>query len=277
MDPHSLKPTSFISILRSCYNNRNLIYQMTKREITGRYRGSVMGGFWSFINPVLMLLVYTFVFSVVFKARWGTGVTGESKSDFAVILFAGLLVHTLFAEALSRAPTLIIGNANYVKKVVFPLELLSVSSLLSVIFHTIISIVVLLIAFVLFNGYLHWTVVLIPVVLFPLIIFTLGISWLLSSLGVFLRDVGQTISIIVTVLMFLSPIFYPISALPKDFQPIIMLNPLTFIIEQSRNVLIWGKLPDFMGLAIYSVIALVIMWLCYVWFQKTRKGFADVL
>jgi lipopolysaccharide transport system permease protein len=250
---------------------------MTKREITGRYRGSVMGILWTFINPILMLSVYTFVFSVVFKARWGTGALSESKSDFAVILFAGLLVHTFFAEALSRAPTLIIGNANYVKKVVFPLEILSISNLLSVLFHTFISILVLLVAFIIFNGYLHWTVFLMPLVLFPLVVFTLGLSWFLSSLGVYLRDVGQTISIIVTILMFLSPIFYPISALPKEFQSLIMLNPLTFIIEQSRNVLIWGKMPDFYGLAIYSVISIVIMWLCFVWFQKTRKGFADVL
>jgi len=257
--------------------NRNLIYQMTKREVTGRYRGSVMGILWTFINPILMLSVYTFVFSVVFKARWGTGTLSESKSDFAVILFAGLLVHTLFAEALSRAPSLIIGNANYVKKVVFPLEILSISNLLSVLFHTFISIIVLLVAFAIFNGYLHWTVILMPLVLFPLVIFTLGLSWFLSSLGVYLRDVGQTISIIVTILMFLSPIFYPISALPKEFQSLIMLNPLTFIIEQSRDVLIWGKMPDFYGLAIYSVISIVIMWLCFVWFQKTRKGFADVL
>lgn len=277
MDPHSSKPSSLKTIIKSCFTNRNLIYQMTKREITGRYRGSVMGILWTFINPILMLSVYTFVFSVVFKARWGTGALSESKSDFAVILFAGLLVHTLFAEALSRAPTLIIGNANYVKKVVFPLEILSISNLLSVLFHTFISILVLLVAFIIFNGYLHWTVLLMPLVLFPLVVFTLGLSWFLSSLGVYLRDVGQTISIIVTILMFLSPIFYPISALPKEFQSLIMLNPLTFIIEQSRNVLIWGKMPDFYGLAIYSVISIVIMWLCFVWFQKTRKGFADVL
>lgn len=277
MDPHSSKPSSLITIIKSCFTNRNLIYQMTKREITGRYRGSVMGILWTFINPILMLSVYTFVFSVVFKARWGTGALSESKSDFAVILFAGLLVHTLFAEALSRAPTLIIGNANYVKKVVFPLEILSISNLLSVLFHTFISILVLLVAFIIFNGYLHWTVLLMPLVLFPLVVFTLGLSWFLSSLGVYLRDVGQTISIIVTILMFLSPIFYPISALPKEFQSLIMVNPLTFIIEQSRNVLIWGKMPDFYGLAIYSVISIVIMWLCFVWFQKTRKGFADVL
>ncbi|WP_416413188.1 ABC transporter permease [Pantoea sp. App145] len=277
MDPHSIKSSSMFALLKSVCANRNLIFQMTKREITGRYRGSVMGLLWSFINPILMLTVYTFVFSVVFKARWGTGTAGESKTDFAVILFVGLIVHTLFAETLMRAPTLIIGNVNYVKKVVFPLETLSITSLAGVVFHSLISLLVLLIAFVIFNGFIHWTVVFIPLVFFPLIIVALGFSWFLSSLGVFIRDVGQTIAIITMILMFLSPIFYPVSALPKEFQAVIMLNPLTFIIEQARNVLIWGKIPDFQGLAIYSIGAIFLMWICFIWFQKTRKGFADVL
>ncbi|MEG3128821.1 ABC transporter permease [Pantoea cypripedii] len=277
MDPHSIKSSSMLALLKSVCANRNLIFQMTKREITGRYRGSVMGLLWSFINPILMLTVYTFVFSVVFKARWGTGTAGESKTDFAVILFVGLIVHTLFAETLMRAPTLIIGNVNYVKKVVFPLETLSITSLAGVVFHSLISLLVLLIAFVIFNGFIHWTVVFIPLVFFPLIIVALGFSWFLSSLGVFIRDVGQTIAIITMILMFLSPIFYPVSALPKEFQAVIMLNPLTFIIEQARNVLIWGKIPDFKGLAIYSIGAIFLMWICFIWFQKTRKGFADVL
>jgi len=277
MNPHSVKSTSIIVLLRSIIANRHLIYQMTKREITGRYRGSLMGVLWSFINPVLMLTVYTFVFSVVFKARWGTGAVSESKSDFAVILFVGLIVHTLFAETLMRAPTLILGNVNYVKKVIFPLEILSLTSIASVLFHSVISLIVLLSAFFIFNGFIHWTVIFIPLVFFPLIIVSVGLSWFLSSLGVFIRDVGQTIAILTMILMFLSPIFYPVSALPEKFQHVIMLNPLTFIIEQSRNVIIWGKLPDFKGLALYSIAALCLMWLCFFWFQKTRKGFADVL
>ncbi|MCE0489470.1 ABC transporter permease [Pantoea sp. Mb-10] len=277
MNPHSVKSTSIIVLLRSIIANRHLIYQMTKREITGRYRGSFMGVLWSFINPILMLTVYTFVFSVVFKARWGTGAVSESKSDFAIILFVGLIVHTLFAETLMRAPTLILGNVNYVKKVIFPLEILSVTSIASVLFHSVISLIVLLSAFFIFNGFIHWTVIFIPLVFFPLIIVSVGLSWFLSSLGVFIRDVGQTIAILTMILMFLSPIFYPVSALPEKFQHVIMLNPLTFIIEQSRNVIIWGKLPDFIGLALYSIAALCLMWLCFFWFQKTRKGFADVL
>lgn len=277
MDPHISKSSSLLKLFTQCWRNRNLIYQMTKREVVGRYRGSAIGLLWSFINPVFMLTVYTFVFSVVFKARWGASAVQESRTDFAVILFVGLIVHTLFAETLNRAPTLILANVNYVKKVVFPLEILPIVNISSVLFHSFASLLVLLIAFFIFNGFLHWTLVFIPLVLLPLVLLTLGLSWLLSSLGVYLRDVGQTITIIMTVMMFLSPVFYPISSLPKNLQPIIMLNPLTFIIEQARNVLIWGKMPSFSGLGIYTVVSVMIMWICYAWFQKTRKGFADVL
>lgn len=276
INPHARQPTSLSALVRNLWRNRQLIVQMTQREVSGRYKGSVMGLAWSFFNPVFMLTVYTFVFSVVFKARWGVG-GDESKTQFAVVLFVGMIVHGLFAEVLNRAPSLILGNANYVKKVVFPLEILPVISMGTALFHSLVSLGVLLIAFVLFNGYLHWTVVLIPLVLLPLVILTLGLAWILASLGVFLRDVGQTIGIITTVMMFLAPVFYPITALPEDLRPWIMANPLTFIIEQAREVLIWGRLPNWTGLGIYTLVVTAVAWAGYAWFQKTRKGFADVL
>ncbi len=248
---------------------------MSRREIVGRYQGSVMGLLWSFLNPVFMLAVYTFVFSVVFKARWGAG--EESRGQFAVVLFAGLIVHTLFSEVLNRAPQLILGNANYVKKVVFPLEVLPVVQLLAAAFHALVSIVVLLAAQWVFNGGVPWTVVLLPVVALPLLALTLGVAWMLSSLGVFVRDVGQTTVLATSVLLFLSPIFFPINALPANFQVWMHLNPLTFIIEQVRAVLVWGQQPDWIGLVQYSIAAVLIGWLGFAWFQKTRKGFADVL
>lgn len=235
-----------------------------------------MGLAWSFLNPVFMLAVYTFVFSVVFKARWGLG-GEESKTQFAVVLFVGLIVHGLFAEVLNRAPGLVLSNINYVKKVVFPLEILPVASMGAALFHSMVSMGVLLLAFTIFNGYIHWTVVFAPVVLLPLVIVTLGLAWIFASLGVYLRDVGQTIGLITTVMMFLAPVFYPITALPQEFRPWLMANPLTFIIEQAREVLIWGRLPDWLGLGIYTLMALVVAWAGYVWFQKTRKGFADVI
>jgi lipopolysaccharide transport system permease protein len=276
INPHAAQPTSLVALARSLWRNRQLIAQMTKREVVGRYKGSAMGLAWSFFNPVFMLTVYTFVFSEVFKSRWGVG-GEESKTQFAVVLFVGMIVHGLFAEVLNRAPALILSNVNYVKKVVFPLETLPVIAMGAALFHSLISLGVLLAAFVLFNGYLHWTAVFTPLVLLPLIMLTLGLAWMLASLGVFLRDVGQTIGIITTVLMFLSPVFYPVTAVPERFRPFIMANPLTFIIEQAREVLIWGHLPNWVGLGIYTLAATVIAWAGYAWFQKTRKGFADVL
>ncbi len=276
INPHAAQPASLVALGKSLWRNRQLIVQMTRREVVGRYRGSTMGLAWSFLNPVFMLAVYTFVFSVVFKARWGLG-GEESKTQFAVVLFVGLIVHGLFAEVLNRAPGLVLSNINYVKKVVFPLEILPVASMGAALFHSMVSMGVLLLAFTIFNGYIHWTVVFAPVVLLPLVIVTLGLAWIFASLGVYLRDVGQTIGLITTVMMFLAPVFYPITALPQEFRPWLMANPLTFIIEQAREVLIWGRLPDWLGLGIYTLMALVVAWAGYVWFQKTRKGFADVI
>ena len=196
MNPHAAQPTSLLALGRSLIQHRQLIMQMIQREVVGRYKGSVMGLGWSFFNPILMLTVYTFVFSVVFKARWGLD-PNESKTQFAVVLFVGMIVHGLFAEVLNRAPSLILSNVNYVKRVVFPLEILPVITMGAALFHTLISLLVLLSAFVIFNGYLHWTVIFIPLVLLPFIILTLGIAWMLASLGVFVRDIGQTIGIVV--------------------------------------------------------------------------------
>jgi len=277
INPHAAQPTSLASLARSLWRNRQLIVQMTKREVVGRYQGSAMGLAWSFLNPLFMLVVYTFVFSEIFKSRWG-GIDGsDSKTEFAVVLFVGMIVLNLFSEVLNRAPSLILSNVNYVKKVIFPIEILPVIVMSAALFHAVISVGVLLVALVLFNGYLHWTAFFLPFVLFPLVILTTGLAWMLASLGVFLRDVGQTISIITTMLMFLAPVFYPVTAVPEQFRPFIMANPLTFIIEQAREVLVWGHLPNWMGLGAYTLAAVVILWTGYAWFQKTRKGFADVL
>jgi lipopolysaccharide transport system permease protein len=277
INPHAAQPTSLASLAKSLWRNRQLIMQMSKREVVGRYKGSAMGMAWSFFNPVFMLLVYTFVFSEIFKSRWSGVGASDSKTQFAVLLFVGMIVHGLFAEVLNRAPSLILSNVNYVKKVVFPIEILPIVAMTATLFHSLISIGVLLTAFVLFNGYLYWTIIFFPFVLLPLIILSTGLAWMLASLGVFLRDVGQFIGIITTVLMFLSPVFYPVTAIPERFRPFIMANPLTFIIEQAREVLIWGHVPDLMGLGIYAIAATLVAAAGYAWFQKTRKGFADVL
>lgn len=275
MNPHSAHPTSLLALIRTVWINKSLIGKMVKRDVVGRYKGSVMGLLWSFLNPILMLLIYTFVFSVIFKARWNT--PDESKTQFAVVLFAGMIVQSLFAEVINRAPTLIISNTNFVKKVVFPLEILPVITMGAALFHNAISIMVLLIAFFLFNGYIQWTIVLLPLIIFPFVILIQGLAWILASLGVFLRDIAQTVGILTTVLSFLAPVFYPVSALPIGLQPYIKLNPLTVIIEQARAVLVFGKLPNWSELGIYTVISVLVAWLGYAWFQKTRKAFADVI
>ncbi len=277
MNPHVAQRTDIFSLIRSISSNRQLIVQMIKREVVGRYRGSILGIFWSFFNPLFMLAVYTFVFSVVFKARWGDGGAESNRAQFAVLLFIGMIVHALLAEVLNQAPSLIQCNVNYVKKVVFPLEILPIVSLGSTLFHAFVSLVVLLVAFVLFNGFIHWTVILVPLVWFPLLLATLGFAWILASLGVFVRDISQLIGILTTVLLFLAPVFYPLQAIPEKYRFWILLNPLTFMIEQSRAVVIWGRMPNWSGLILYLLISLVILWFGFWWFQKTRKGFADVL
>jgi lipopolysaccharide transport system permease protein len=265
-----------MAMFRSLWRNRRLILQMVRREVVGRYKGSALGLAWSFFNPLLMLAVYTFVFSEIFSTRWGTG-ADHSKVDFAVVLFVGIIVHGLFGEVLNRAPHVILANVNFVKKVVFPIEVLPAVAVGTALFHTIVSLLVLLTAFVLFHGFVHWTVLLAPLVLLPLVVLTLGVAWMFAALAVYLRDVGQTTGIITTALLFLSPVFYPLSALPERFRPLLLANPLTFMIEQARNVLIWGTVPNWSGLAVYGMAALLFCWLGFAWFQKTRAGFADVL
>ena len=234
-----------------------------------------MGLTWSFFNPILMLVIYTFVFSVVFKARWSAEST--SKTEFAIVLFAGLIIHGLFAECVNRAPALILSNVNYVKKIVFPLEILPWVSLASALFHAGVSLAVLLIFYLVIHLSLNWTIIFLPVLIMPLALLIMGVSWFLASIGVFIRDVGQMIGIVTTILLFLSPVFYPVSALPENLRPLLHLNPLTFIIEQVRLVLIWGKVPNWIGLVIYLACSMLVVSTGFFWFQKTRKGFADVL
>lgn len=272
MQKFSISP---IQLIKSFVSHRELILVMTKREVIGRYRGSMMGILWSFFNPVVMLAIYTFVFSVVFRARWGGG--SESKTEFAIVLFAGMIVYTLFAECVNRAPSLIIANANYVKKVVFPLEILPWVALGSTLFHMAISLLVWMIFYATVNASLHWTALLLPLVLLPLVLFTMGVSWFLASLGVYLRDVAQTVGMFTTIMMFLSPVFFPVTALPENYRIFMYANPLTFVIEQARDVLIWGRLPDWSMFGIYTALAALVCWLGFAWFQKTRKGFSDVL
>ena len=271
-------PKQPLAVLASFWNHRTLILNLAKRDVIGRYSGSMLGLMWSFFNPLLMLGVYTFVFGVVFNTRWNTGTGGTGGTlEFAVILFSGLLVFGIFSECINRSPTLMLQNPGFIKRVIFPLEGLPWVVMCSSLFHAAISLVVLAIVMLLVMGSLPYTWPLIVIVLLPLVLLVLGLSWMLAALGVYLRDLQQTINIATAVLMFMSPIFYPASAVPKDYRWAIDWNPMTFFVEQARQVLVFGTMPDFAALAWMSVAAVFVAWLGLAFFQHARDGFADVI
>jgi len=276
MNPHATQPASPIHMVKTLWSNRRLLDQLARRDVAGRYKGAAIGVAWSFLTPLLMLCVYTFVFSVVFQARWG-GELSEGRVQFALIMFVGILVHTLFSEVVNRAPGLILSNPNYVKKVVFPLEVLPVMAMASAIFHACISVLILLLALLVLNGRMEWTSIFLPIVLAPLVVLTVGVAWFLAALGVYLRDVGQITSIMTMVMLFLAPVFYPITALPEPYQAWMSVNPITVPIEQARRVLFAGQAPEPGPMMLYWGVALMLMLAGYTVFQSLRRGFADVL
>jgi lipopolysaccharide transport system permease protein len=257
------------------YRQRGLLGELVKQDFIGRYRGSILGVAWSLLNPLLMLAIYTTVFSVAFKARWGVG--DESKVTFALVLFTGMIVHGFFAECINRAPGLIVGHPNYVKKVVFPLEILPCMALLSAFFHFLVSFVVLLLFCVLARTSVHSGVLLVPLIMLPLVLMTIGISWILASLGVYLRDLSQIVAMISTVALFLAPVFYPIESLPGTLQTLIHWNPITLPIIQLRDAILWDRPLRWDAWAWALGIGILLSYLGYWWFQKSRRGFADVL
>lgn len=265
----------FFAPLSAFGKHRTLTYELARRDIQGRYRGASFGIFWSLLSPFLMLLVYTLAFGYILRSRW-PGSTG-STSDFALILFVGLIVHGLFAECLSRSPSLIVGNANYVKRIVFPLHVLVWSMMLSALFHAVTNTLVFAGLHLVVHGYIQPTIVLLPLVLLPLVLVTVGVSWVLSAAGVFIRDLGQVTGVISTALLFLSSAIIPLQSLPERYQVIFRLNPLTFIIDQAREVAMWGRMPDWIGLGEYMLGAVVVAWFGYALFSKASRGFADVL
>jgi len=265
-----------LHLIRSFWAHRELIRQFARREIEGRYRGSALGLFWSFIHPLVMLIIYTFIFGVVFKARW-TQAGSQSLGQFALVLFCGLVSFNIFSECVGRASTLIVGVPNYVKKVVFPLEILPISVLGSALFHGFIGFSVLLVANIIINHTVQWTLVLLPVVVLPLIFLSLGLSWFLASLGIFLRDINHIIGLVLQVIFYASAIFYPFEALPTYAQAIVRFNPLVSIVTNCRRVILWGIMPNWIGLLAWIAVTGFILVLGYTWFMKTKKAFADII
>lgn len=269
---HRTTPDAVVS---SAWRNRHLIAQLVRREINGRYRGSLLGVMWTFVNPLLMLTIYTFIFGYVFKSRWRTGST--DPVEFAVVMFAGVMLHGLIAECLNRAPSLIVGQSNFVKKVVFPLESLAWMTVGAALFHTLIAMLIFIGAIFFMQGHVPLSVLWMPVLIAPFALLVVGCVWAVSALGVYLRDIGQLTGILTSMLMFLAPVFYPVQSVPERFRPYLYANPLTFIVEQVRNVAVWNQPVDWMGWAIYCVVAYGIAWGGLAMFQRMRGGFADVL
>ena len=261
---------------RILWIHRDLIWRMTERQVLGRYRGSFVGLGWSFLQPLAMLAVYTFVFSQVFHARWGT-LNNSGPIGFAINLFAGLIVFNLFSESINSAPISILTNPNYVKKVIFPLEVLGASSVLAATFTSLISLVALAFAQIATTHAIPITYLWIPIVWLPLILLCLALSWVLGALGVFLRDTSQIVGVATSMLMFLSPIFFPISALPPHWRPFLKLNPIADIIEQTRRVTVEGLSPDPAWTIGSIVLGFVGCELGYRAFKKAKKAFADVM
>lgn len=261
----------YLSLVR----HGRLIFELCRRDITGRYRGSMGGLFWAFLNPLLMLAIYSFVFGYIFKSRWTAEATGNTH--FSIVLFIGLIVSNFFSECLNRAPILITSNPNYVKKVIFPLETLSWVTVGTGLFHALISTVVLVAAMLAMGAHIAATALLFPLVMLIFLPMIAGVTWLLAALGVYFRDTQQIMTVMTTSLVFLAPIFYPRTSLPEQYRWVLSLNPLTYIVETARGVILWGQLPGLADTVAYAVASLVMGWIGWLVFHATRRGFADVI
>lgn len=261
--------------LASLLRNKSLVWEMSRREVLGRYRGASFGLAWSVISPFLMLGVYAFAFGTVMKSRWPQQAGGAHS--YAVILFVGLIVHGFFAECITRAPSLVVSNPNYVKRVIFPLDVLPWSMMFSALFHGFVNAIVLALLMLVLEHRLHFTILLLPIIFIPLALLTMGLSWMLASVGVYLRDISQVMPVVATAMLFLSSAIIPISVLSPELQMLFHLNPLTFFIDEARMVVLMGEWPNWVALALTAAGAFLFAWLGHAWFMATQRGFADVI
>lgn len=266
-----------VNMVRNLWKHRSLILQMVQRDVGQRYKGSYLGLFWSVINPLFLLAIYTFVFSIVFKGRWSSTTENAPLGEFALLIFAGLIPFNLFAEMANRAPTLVLTYPNFVKKVVFPLEILPIIAAGSAAITSIISIGILLIASLLFLGKISMTAIFVPLLYLPLLFLSLGLGWFLSALGVYFRDFAQIIPLITQILFFMSPIVYPAENIPASLQWVIKINPLAMIVTDFRSLLIWDALFPMRQWATWTILTGIFAILGYGWFVWAKKGFADVM
>jgi lipopolysaccharide transport system permease protein len=251
-----------------------LILSLARRELVARYRGSFLGIVWALLTPVVMIAIFTFIFAGIFGARFGVN---GSTWDYALYLFCGLLPWTMFQDTLVQSATTIVNHSNLVKRVVFPLETLPIAQALSSLGNQLFGTVALLIAIVIMHQELHLTILWLPALIIPQLLFTLGAAWLIAALGVFLRDIAQGISLILSAWMFLTPIIYPESIVPDRYRFFININPFTALVRSYRRILLEGAAPDWTGLAYFTGVALISFLFGYWWFARTRKNFADVI
>lgn len=252
----------------------DLILSLTRRELAARFRGSLLGIVWALVNPAVMIAIFTIVFAGIFKARFGNS---SSQWDYALYLFCGLLPWNAFQESLQLSSTTIVAHANLVKRVVFPLETLPVAQTLAAVANQMFGTVALVLAALILRREIHATVVFLPLLVIPQIIATLGAAWLLASLGVFVRDIVQGITLLLMAWMYLTPIIYPESLVPERYRVLVNLNPFTALVRNYRRILLDGSLPDWRGLAYFTGFAIVSFVFGYWWFARTRKNFADVI
>lgn len=262
---------------RIVLHNRNLLTQMLIRNVAARYRGSVLGFLWSFAHPLVMLAVYTFVFGIVFKARWGIETFENNRAAFPLIMFCGMAVFNVFSESVNSSTAIVVNSPSYVKKVVFPLELLPLCNVLTSFIFGLAWFALLLAGTVVFLQQLSWTMLLLPLTLIPLLLLSAGVSFFVASLGVYLRDVQQLVGIVTQMLFFMTPIFYPASLVPEGLRWIIYINPLSTVVEQTRELFLYGQIPPPGLCFLMLAVSVAVFQLGLAWFVKTKKGFADVL
>ncbi len=265
-----------LSAVKNIWNYRELLLQLVRRNIELRYRGTLLGIIWMVATPLIMLSVYTFVFGIVFQARWGESFT-DSKAAFALIIFCGMTVYNIFAESVNSSVSVVSGSPNYVKKVVFPIELLPLSAVVTACFFGLVWLGILFLGIAVSQQGLHLTAVFLPFVLFPLLLFTCGVAWFTASIGVFIRDLRHIVGIVLLIMHFTTPIFYSLEMVPERIRPFLLINPLTPLVQLARQVLIFGGRPDWRILVVLTISSLVVAQLGYFWFMKTKRGFSDVL
>jgi lipopolysaccharide transport system permease protein len=268
-----LNPAHLVSTL---WRQRELSRQFTVREVVGRHRGTHLGLAWSVLNPLLTIAVFTLVFGIILRQKWD--VLGGTPAEFPLTMLCGMTVFAVFADTVCQAPGLIVSRPNYVTKVVFPLEIFAVAQLGASLFFSAVGLVLLVAGTGALLGTFSKTIWLFPVVLVPLCALSLGVSWFLAALGVFLRDINNVIVLLVQrLLLFLTPVFYPAESVPESFRFLLELNPLTTIVENARRTLMWGQWPDWGALGLVTLVSLAVMQLGYAFFMKGKRGFADVL